>query len=199
MADEAADPNPPKTNTDGKVDTIEHFQGDENDPANDPNNKKYTRRIVIPMDGSGCGNRALEIYMSIFHQPNDYVVLVHIHQPPTLSGLSLAAAPTLYMSHEYRKSVEDSVVKCQKYGQQLKQQAINLGLKFKIVLATVQGRGCGDTILSIAKEYDPSLIIIGSRGLGTFSRFMLGSTSDFLVHHSELPVCVVPPAQHSSK
>ena len=37
------------------------------------------------------------------------------------------------------------------------------------------------------------LIVTGSRGLGTARRTILGSVSDYVVHHTSCPVCVVPP------
>lgn len=103
------------------------------------------------------------------------------------------------MSEEYRLNVEESVKKCNEFGQYLKKLGLENNLKFKVVLATVRGRGTGETILEIAREHNTSMIIIGTRGLGAISRFMLGSTSDFLVHNSEFPVCVVPPEQQQSE
>jgi nucleotide-binding universal stress UspA family protein len=62
------------------------------------------------------------------------------------------------------------------------------------------------TLLDVAKEEKADMIIIGARGLGTVRRTVLGSVSDYIVHHSPIPVTVVPPEawrhhyphQHSS-
>jgi nucleotide-binding universal stress UspA family protein len=52
-------------------------------------------------------------------------------------------------------------------------------------------------LLQEAKRLDADIIVVGSRGLSTISRLLLGSTSEFLIHHSPIPVIVVPPlAQH---
>lgn len=103
------------------------------------------------------------------------------------------------MSEEYRRDVEESVRKCNEFGHYLKKIGLENGLKFKVVLATVRGRGTGETILEIAREHNATMIMMGTRGLGAFSRFMLGSTSDYLVQNSEFPVCVVPPEQEKKK
>jgi nucleotide-binding universal stress UspA family protein len=34
-------------------------------------------------------------------------------------------------------------------------------------------------------------LVMGSRGLGAFKRAFLGSVSDYIVHHSEVPVIIV--------
>lgn len=49
------------------------------------------------------------------------------------------------------------------------------------------------TIIKVANEEKADLIVIGARGIGTLRRTVLGSVSDFVVHHSPIPVTVVPP------
>lgn len=48
-----------------------------------------------------------------------------------------------------------------------------------------------DEILKEAKEGEYDLIIIGSRGLGTFSKTILGSVSNKVLHHAKTNVLVV--------
>jgi len=52
-------------------------------------------------------------------------------------------------------------------------------------------------LIQEAQRLNADIIVVGSRGLSTLSRLLLGSTSEFLIHHSPIPVLVVPPlAQH---
>lgn len=48
----------------------------------------------------------------------------------------------------------------------------------------------GEVIVKAAKEEKAALIITGTRGLGKIKRAFLGSVSDFVVHHSMVPVLV---------
>ena len=48
----------------------------------------------------------------------------------------------------------------------------------------------GEKIVSIAAEEGAMMIITGTRGLGKFRRTILGSVSDYVVHHSTVPVLV---------
>lgn len=55
------------------------------------------------------------------------------------------------------------------------------------------GGAAGEVVVKTAKDERVSLIIIGSRGLGSIRRTILGSVSDYIVHHASTPVIVVPP------
>jgi nucleotide-binding universal stress UspA family protein len=49
----------------------------------------------------------------------------------------------------------------------------------------------GETIVSYAQENECTLIAIATHGHGGFRRFALGSTADYVVHHSSIPVLTV--------
>lgn len=57
----------------------------------------------------------------------------------------------------------------------------------------IAGKPAGNVICSEAKTQKVDLVITGCRGLSKARRTILGSVSDYVVHHSGLPVCVVPP------
>jgi nucleotide-binding universal stress UspA family protein len=47
------------------------------------------------------------------------------------------------------------------------------------------------SIIDYAERNDYDIIVIGSRGLGTISRLIMGSVSTYVVHHSQCPILVV--------
>ena len=67
----------------------------------------------------------------------------------------------------------------------------NKGLKHEFFLACGHNKP-GHVICELAKEKKADTIFMGQRGLGHLSRLVLGSVSDFVVHHAEVPVIVVP-------
>lgn len=54
---------------------------------------------------------------------------------------------------------------------------------------SVNGRP-GEVIVNVAKEEGATLIVTGTRGMGTIRRTLVGSISDYVIHHSPVPVLV---------
>lgn len=51
----------------------------------------------------------------------------------------------------------------------------------------------GEAVCKVAKERGVDHVVMGSRGLGTINRALVGSVSDYCLHHAHVPVSVVPP------
>lgn len=48
----------------------------------------------------------------------------------------------------------------------------------------------GHAILTTAEECKATCIVVGSRGVGSLRRTIMGSVSDYILHHSNIPVLV---------
>lgn len=66
-----------------------------------------------------------------------------------------------------------------------------LGGEMEIRLAPTQSDP-GHTIVEMAGEIQPDIIVLGSGEKGFFQRLLAGSVSDFVVRHAPCPVLVVP-------
>lgn len=67
---------------------------------------------------------------------------------------------------------------------------VQVGGKVKSVAAARPGEG-------IVKECEHAqLVVVGSRGQGAVRRTLLGSVSDYLVHHCHCPVLIVKHPKH---
>ncbi|CAG5130550.1 unnamed protein product, partial [Candidula unifasciata] len=77
------------------------------------------------------------------------------------------------------------------FAQKLKKRG--LGGKVKSVMASKPGEG----ICKAAEEEQATLMVAGCRGLGTLRRTVMGSVSDYLVHHSHIPVFVCKLPKHT--
>lgn len=53
------------------------------------------------------------------------------------------------------------------------------------------GEKPGQTICECALEMGATYIVTGTRGLGKFRRTVMGSVSDYVIHHAHVPVLVV--------
>jgi nucleotide-binding universal stress UspA family protein len=61
-------------------------------------------------------------------------------------------------------------------------------VKYKRMM--VEGRS-GSKIVEVANKEDVNLIVIGNRGIGGLTGYILGSTSHYVVDHCEKPVLVI--------
>ena len=65
---------------------------------------------------------------------------------------------------------------------------------FQIPKKSVVGTGKpGEAIIEAAHSEGANLIVMGSRGLNALRRTFVGSVSDYVLHHSDIPVTIVPP------
>ncbi|KAF5394444.1 hypothetical protein PHET_11504 [Paragonimus heterotremus] len=53
----------------------------------------------------------------------------------------------------------------------------------------------GEQIVRVAEDKLVDMIIIGNRGVSTLRRTVFGSVSDYVIHHANIPVIIVPPPQ----
>ncbi len=54
-------------------------------------------------------------------------------------------------------------------------------------------------ICDIAKEEKASIIVMGTRGMGTLRRTIMGSVSDYVLHHAHCAVIMCKSADHEIK
>lgn len=57
-------------------------------------------------------------------------------------------------------------------------------------IRTEKGNKPGDVICRVAEEERAELVVMGTRGLGRLHRTLVGSVSDYVVHHAPCPVLV---------
>lgn len=67
-------------------------------------------------------------------------------------------------------------------------------LSFQLKCKLIKETGSpGESVCKVVKERNVDHLVMGSRGLGTVSRALVGSVSDYCLHHASVPVSVVPP------
>ena len=61
-----------------------------------------------------------------------------------------------------------------------------------------ENRKAGEGICDAAEKNKVDLIVMGTRGLDKVRRTVLGSVSDYVLHHSHAPVLVVPSTDEAA-
>ncbi len=146
--------------------------------------------LLLGYDGSDCSQTALARTIELAGaMPGATVVVVYAFEFSIgYVPMGMTDSP-LMMSAEF----DDHAQLVRGYGEGQVDEALErlaaAGVKAEKVVA--EGRPV-EVLLETAKEHDASLIVVGSHGQGAVSAAFLGSTALKLLHHSELPVLVVP-------
>lgn len=147
------------------------------------------KTVVIAIDGSEQARNAFDWYKNNIFKDTDKVVLVHaVEMHEILNSQQWYATPysfdkdTLFAILEKEK--EKVTAKLEEFAQLLRDSKINGTVK------SVHSSSPGEGICKIAKEVNADLIITGTRGMGSVRRTLLGSVSDYILHHAHVPVIV---------
>ncbi|XP_052779025.1 universal stress protein in QAH/OAS sulfhydrylase 3'region-like isoform X2 [Mya arenaria] len=118
-------------------------------------------------------------YFDNVMRADDYLVLIHT---PEIYDLSMASPAVV---DQLLKDLTKKVTALENKYKEIVQKKKLTG-KFR----TGQGKP-GEVVCKIAEEEKCKLVVTGTRGLGKVRRTFLGSVSDYIIHHSHVPVLVV--------
>jgi len=140
--------------------------------------------VLIAIDGSEQAEAAFKFYVENLHQTGNQLLLIHSAEPPTVPSQH-----AMYMSAElWAEMLETEKVKVKKleehYAHMMKEHHVSGKIK------AIFGNKPGETIIQEAEENHATLIVMGTRGMGSVRRTILGSVSDFVLHHAHCPVTI---------
>lgn len=151
--------------------------------------------FVLGYDGSGCSKAALARTAELAGQiPKATVVVVFAYE------FSVGYVPTgmaespLLMSAEFDNHAE--LVRGYADGQVAEAAERLAAAGVRAETEVLEGRPV-EVLLQVAKDRGATLLVVGSHGEGAMSAAFLGSTALKLLHHSTIPVLVVP--RHGKK
>ncbi|XP_025107946.1 uncharacterized protein LOC112572464 [Pomacea canaliculata] len=136
------------------------------------------RKVALAVDESEHADHAFQWYCDNIYRDGDFLVLVHV--PETYDFTMASPAVVEQLLKELSERVDNLEAK-------YKEKLLNRGISGKF--RTGSGKP-GEVIVSIARDEHVSFIVTGTRGLGKFRRTIMGSVSDYIVHHSHVPVLV---------
>ncbi|XP_046372797.1 universal stress protein YxiE-like [Haliotis rufescens] len=148
------------------------------------------RNVVLAMDGSDHSTYAFDWYMKNIHKTNDHVIIVHCPEYHAIMQAPMVLADVTAVTEIIAEEETKIKVLLNDLGEKLR----NAGIGGKV--KSVSGRP-GEVVVRVAEEEGASLIITGTRGNGTIRRTLMGSVSDYIIHHSHIPVLVCRRKDHS--
>jgi nucleotide-binding universal stress UspA family protein len=138
-------------------------------------------KILIPIDGSANSFRALE-QANFFSNKNPRSTNYSLYIIEDLPSLYIYSPKTIEKLHADYKSESAKIL------ERCKEMANQSGININTVLE--EGDPASKIIgYSEMKQFD--LIIIGSRGMGKFKEWIIGSVSNKVLHHAKCSVMLV--------
>ena len=138
--------------------------------------------ILVPLDGSAFGERALPIAVALAQRSGARIELVHAHERNVYPSGAPMYDPKL--DDEFTAGMQKS----------LESLADRLRRKTGLTITTkfVEGR-VTHTLREYLASSGADLVVMTTHGYGGLSRAWLGSVADHLVRHSNIPVLLVRP------
>lgn len=146
------------------------------------------RKILVPVDGSLNAQRAAEIAIELAKDYKSEILFLNVVPTPKFSYGSAAVlgTPTIGLDKYYDYA--------ENQGQTLVDRMIELAKTSKVSASGEIVKSSESTVQSIvnqAKEAKADLIVIGTRGLSSFKKMIIGSVSSGVVTYAECPVLIV--------
>ena len=137
------------------------------------------KKILVPVDGSQdsyCALKEGELLAKAFD--SKLIILTVLTDTNVIEHY-----PGNFLSTDFKKAQEQR-------GQKILDKALaTIDYKGDVETCVRVGRA-SEEILKCSEEKNVDLIVIGSRGLGGFSRTLLGSVSDKVLNAAKVPVLV---------
>lgn len=139
--------------------------------------------VVVGIDGSTTGQRALEWAAREAKLRDAQLRVVHAYRTewvyyPEYAAVRTIVAPTNLESEA--KQVVDGAI----------DRLGDLAGEIEISTHVINDANAANALLECAADAD--LVVVGSRGLGGFAGLLLGSVSQKVAHHTEVPLVIVP-------
>lgn len=134
-------------------------------------------KILVPIDGSDNSMRGLDRAIEIAKASNAEITGFYVFHLPLVAGIKY--------TKQMKDDAEEKAVKA--IGPAMKKAEL-AGAAFKYKTG---GGHTGSQIVDFAEKNKFDMIIIGARGMGKAKEAFLGSTSNYVMHKTKVPVLVV--------
>ena len=137
------------------------------------------KKILVAVDGSEQSYDALHEAVEIAQVNQSHLKILYVLNDKLANIPVRVDTMTLYKSVQEHS---DYVV------EQVQKALVDIELNFEIVRLTGSPKR---EIVNFAKENNIDLVVLGSTGLDAIDRFILGSTTQYIVSHAPCNVMVV--------
>ena len=151
------------------------------------------RRVMIAYDGSPSAAIAVRAAASLFRDARGLVATVPSN-PSVRAGTAVPVLPNVSPG-VVQEAIDELSAEARREADETAEQALGqaqaLGLEAEAVTVSPSAPAWA-ALLEAAHRLGADVLVCGTRGRGTFARALLGSTSSSLLHHTDVPLLIVP-------
>ncbi|WNJ20793.1 universal stress protein [Pontibacter sp. G13] len=155
------------------------------DPQNHSALATAVKTILFPTDFSPSAHHAMKHAVRIAETWDAKLIMVHAYHYSAV-GSFYVTPELIHMVNNNRRDEAESAI--QNYIETIKEET---GGKIDIAYQLVYGFP-EDEILTIAKDQDADLIVMGTKGAGNLAEKWIGSITSRIIERSEVPVLAIP-------
>ena len=143
------------------------------------------QKILVPIDGSDTATRGLREAIKLATGSQTTIRLVHIVNTSALA-MAYAEAPSGTTNYVARLVAE---------GKQALQEAEDIvkqaGLRSEAVTLETMHDNTGELLTDQATQWPADLIAMGTHGRRGLGRLVMGSTAEYVLRHTSIPMLLV--------
>ncbi|XP_045215934.2 uncharacterized protein LOC123566125 [Mercenaria mercenaria] len=152
--------------------------------------------VVIAMDGSEYSDYALQFYKDCLHRPGNKVLIAHNVEYKIVSHPAVAVMTGGIDSTLVTKEIQQAESRAAGFIEKLKERMKELQIEGRV--ETVHGEP-GPSVVTFTTDNKADYIVVGCRGKGVLRKTFTGSVTDYITHHSHVPVVVARNIDHMEK
>jgi nucleotide-binding universal stress UspA family protein len=149
--------------------------------------------ILVPTDFSPAAAAAWRYAQTLAEKFGSRLCLLHVVAPPPYAADPLGTKAFMLRLADFSGTMEKDAEKAlNAIVARLDRSGLNVSVETAIGSPAAE-------ILRVAAKKKADLIVIGTHGRGAFSRALLGSVADKVLHSTTIPVLAVPAAVRRKK
>ena len=145
------------------------------------------QKIVVPLDGSGWGQRAVSHAVDIARSNDSEIILLHVFRPP-----ARPYTPELALAQQ-DEQIQELRAQMKQYLVGLRAELRNESVRVRTQYIEAEGADVARLICEFVTNEGADLIVMSTHGRSGLSRLLFGSVARDVMECVEVPVLLIKP------
>ncbi len=147
-------------------------------------NGRY-KKILVPLDGSGWGARAVPHAVDLARANGAELILLHVFRPPASEYTDqIALAGQEGQIQQMREAMKQYLI-----GVRSELRGEDIEVRCQVI----EGMGVASLICDYIRDEGIDLVVMSTHGRGGIRRFLFGSVTHKVMEAAEVPVLLIHP------